>query len=280
MKHTILLILSATLVASTLPSVALAQSPAEAEAQTDAEITPEQRAKRVEQLASAGADAYRGGDFEGAIEAFKEGYQLEPVPNLLYNIAKSYEKLEKYADAVDYYQKFVVAPEVDSGARQAALDRIESLREIAALKNDQKTSDTQSDTKTKEDPQVTNPDRRREGGEEPTNYAALGTIGGGVVLLGAGLTMGYLASNQADTVTGGATYDERMNAQSDGQTYALIADGLFVAAAAAVGVGIYLYASDSGSETKPAADSSASSRAVISPWATTRSAGLGMSMDF
>jgi len=270
MKHAISLLLSVALVSATLPGVANAQETSEDASAADQELSPEERARRVEELASSGANAYRAGDFEGAIQDFKRGYALEPVPNLLYNIAKSYEKLEKYADAVDYYQKFVVAPEVDSGARQAALDRIESLREIAQLKSRQNDSKSGPD-----DPSPANPVAPAP--EEPTNYAAIATLGGSVVLLGTGLALGYLASDQADLAREGATYEERADAQSSGQTYALVADGLFVAAAVAAGIGVYFLVSDSASETKPTAESA---RTVISPWVTTRSAGLGLSLDF
>lgn len=272
MKHVLTMLFSVALVSAALPSVVFAEDATSAEGEN---ISPEERARRVEELASSGADAYRSDDFEGAIAAFKEGYRLEPVPNLLYNIAKSYEKLEKYADAVDYYQKFVVAPEVDSGARQAALDRIESLREIAQLKSQQKESSDKSNVTPAD-----NTNDYKPAPAEPTNYAAYGTIGGGVILLGTGLVMGYLASNEADVAREGGTYQERADAQSSGKTYALVADGLFVASAVAAGVGVYFLFSDSGSDTKTAAKSSAPSRTVISPWVTTRSAGLGMSLDF
>src|SRR5690554_2857852 len=153
MKHAISVLLSVALVSAALPSAVFAEDLTEGTAAAgDETLSPEERARRVESLASSGADAYRSGDFEGAIRAFQEGYRLEPVPNLLYNIAKSYEKLEKYADAVDYYQRFVVAPEVDSSARQAALDRIESLREIAQLKSRQNDSKSGPD-----DPSPANP---------------------------------------------------------------------------------------------------------------------------
>ncbi|TDP71981.1 tetratricopeptide repeat protein [Bradymonas sediminis] len=276
MKHAISVLLSVALVSAALPSAVFAEDLTEGTAAAgDETLSPEERARRVESLASSGADAYRSGDFEGAIRAFKEGYRLEPVPNLLYNIAKSYEKLEKYADAVDYYQRFVVAPEVDSSARQAALDRIESLREIAQLKSQQNESDAKGETGA---PDKTTPVKPTE--DEPSNVAAYATLGGSVALLGGGLALGYLASGEADTARDGATYEIRSDAQGSAKTYALIADGMFVAAAAAAGIGVYLLLSDSDSDTKAKADASAASRTVISPWVTTRSAGLGMSLDF
>jgi tetratricopeptide (TPR) repeat protein len=276
MKNAISIILSATLISGAMPAVVFAQDSADAQAVEPEQMTPEERARRVEALAASGAKSYRAGDYEAAIEAFKKGYAIEPVPNLLYNIAKSYEKQAKYADAVDYYQKFVVAPEVDSNARQAALERIESLREVAELKRRQQAQEGAGQGNAV----ATGPAQA----EEPTNTAALWTFGGGVALLGAGLAMGYLASSEADNVKEGETFSQRQEAQENGQTYALVADGLFVAAAAVAGIGVYLYLTDTESETnqasQPGASSEVMSRAVVAPWVSTESAGLGMSLDF
>ncbi|MFU8806550.1 MAG: hypothetical protein ACNA8W_22255, partial [Bradymonadaceae bacterium] len=57
-------------------------------------------ARKVEQLSSEGAQKYRAQDYESAISLFGQAYELEPVPNLLYNIAKCYEQLEDWDNAI------------------------------------------------------------------------------------------------------------------------------------------------------------------------------------
>jgi tetratricopeptide (TPR) repeat protein len=259
--------LSATLFLGVSPGTAFAQDSGD---QNSGDLSDEERARKVEQLAAEGAKAYRGGAYDEAVTAFKKAHALEPVPNLLYNIAKSYEKQEKYQEAVDYYQEFVVAPEVDSEARKAALKRIDSLREIADIKESEDSSAVGDNTQEPVEPtQPTQP-------PEPTNSTALWTMGGGAALIGAGAVVGLaLASPAADKVRTGATYADRKAAQDDARTYALVADGLLVTGAVVTGIGVYLYFS--GSEDEP---EQTASKAVVTPWITSSSAGLGMSLDF
>lgn len=272
MNNAIALILSAALVATSLPGVAFAQDGDAADVE---EMTPEERAHAVEQLATAGANAYRAEDFDTAIRAFKKAYAIEPVPNLLYNIAKAYERQEKYPEAVEYYQKFVVAPEVDSSARKAAMERIDSLREIAELKREQRDRE-RSRAETPED--SASVDRAPATPARPLNTTALWTIAGGVGLLGAGLGMGYVASSKADDIQdNNASYEARRDARDSAQTFGLVADGLFVASAVVTGVGLYLLFSDSDSDARAAAGDT---RSHLTGWVTPQSAGLGMTLDF
>jgi tetratricopeptide (TPR) repeat protein len=254
-------------------TVALAGTPGLVYAQQPAEMSDEERARQVEQLAAQGAQAYRSGDYAKAIELFEKAYALEPVPNLLYNIAKCHEKQEDYEQAVDFYQKFAVAPDVDSKARQAALDRVESLREIANLQKDTAKDTGQQANNGNEQNQQIEP---TEPVVEEDNSAAVWTMVGGGALLASGAVVGLaVAKPKADEVKTGETYAQRKAARDDAQTYALVADGLLVSGAVVTGIGLYLYFSGSESEPKQTA-----SKAVVTPWVTSSSAGLGMSLDF
>lgn len=55
----------------------------------------------------AGRAAYQKGDYEGAIEEFKAAFDLKATPGALYNIAKSYEKMSRYEEAIDYFQQYL-----------------------------------------------------------------------------------------------------------------------------------------------------------------------------
>lgn len=76
---------------------------------------------------------FEAGDFEGALELFEEAYSLKPSANLLYNIARMYENLGQFQDAIDHYKLFAVAPEIDIQIRQDALTRIKTLDEVLKL---------------------------------------------------------------------------------------------------------------------------------------------------
>lgn len=55
----------------------------------------------------AGRKAYSAGDYEGAIAEFKAAFDIKASTGALYNIAKSYEKMGRYEDAIDYFQQYI-----------------------------------------------------------------------------------------------------------------------------------------------------------------------------
>src|SRR5262245_11763724 len=50
-----------------------------------------------------GAERYRAGDFHGALEHFLASNRLVPNRNVMFNTARTYEQLQRYADAHRYY---------------------------------------------------------------------------------------------------------------------------------------------------------------------------------
>lgn len=83
---------------------------------------PDQFKARME----SGRRAYSRGDFEGAIEDFKEAFDVRPEAAPLYNIAKSYEKMARYEDALDFYQQYLdIDPNAsDKADVEAIMDRL------------------------------------------------------------------------------------------------------------------------------------------------------------
>lgn len=55
----------------------------------------------------AGRKAYSAGDYEGAIAEFKAAFDIKAATGALYNIAKCYEKMGRYEDAIDYFQQYM-----------------------------------------------------------------------------------------------------------------------------------------------------------------------------
>jgi tetratricopeptide (TPR) repeat protein len=83
--------------------------------------------KKAEELHGQAVSFYKEGNYEEALKFFAMADELEPNPVTAFNIARCYDKLEKYADAYEYYKKYV---ESGDTARledaQEALERIES----------------------------------------------------------------------------------------------------------------------------------------------------------
>ncbi len=74
----------------------------------------------------SGRRAYTRGDFEGAITNFKAAFDEAPQAAPLYNIAKSFEKMARYEDAIDYYQQYLeLAPNApDRSDVQSIIERL------------------------------------------------------------------------------------------------------------------------------------------------------------
>ncbi len=73
-----------------------------------------------------GADAYRARDFRTALEHFLTSNRLVPNRNVVYNIARAYEQLSRFADAHRAYSQ-ALEGETDASAItsiRAALARI------------------------------------------------------------------------------------------------------------------------------------------------------------
>lgn len=54
-------------------------------------------------------EAYKRGDFKGAVADLEKAYSLEPVPVLLYNLGRAYEGLGETKSAIDAYERYLKA---------------------------------------------------------------------------------------------------------------------------------------------------------------------------
>lgn len=95
------------------------------DAQTDA---------RYEELTAQAAAAYREGNYADAVALFEQAYAINRVANLLYNMGRAEEKAGDFEAAIAYYERFVNEPGVRLEARQDALARLKTLREVVELR--------------------------------------------------------------------------------------------------------------------------------------------------
>lgn len=262
MRNFLCCLLVAILATGGAPSVVMAQQPADG-----AEI-----ARKVEALSSQGAQKYRNQDFAGAVELFLQAYELEPVPNLLYNIAKCYERMDDWDNAIAFYERFVVAPDVESEARQHALEQVQTLRARVQQERGGEPGDDSAPVTPPDGDAVATPTPAA----APNRTAAYITLGAGAVLLAGGGTFGWLASMSEQDFRNATTPDARLEARDSGKTQALVADGLFVAGALTMLVGTYLFITASPTAS-PATTAGAAS---VSPWISKTGAGVGVSWGF
>ncbi len=207
---------------------ALAVGPAAAQGTGGADAAAEDP---IEQLADRGLRLFQAGDFKGAVKAYREAYQFEPVGALLYNIAFIYDKkLEDYQLALDYYRRFVNAPDADQSTRISAYERIIEIRDLLEEGVDEggETGSQGGGTTTTPPPPPPPPP---ESNQALVGWIVAGT-GAGVAIVGG--VFGLLASQtHADFEEANAA--DRPDLRETGESQALIADiGMGVGAAAII----------------------------------------------
>lgn len=224
-----------------------------------------------------GTELYNEAKFEEALASFQEAATLYASPDFQFNIAKCYERLGKFEEAIRSYETYLRTAE-DSGdaavieASIADLQRRIEERDAAAQ--------NQADAEPEPEPGPKNPGRKL----AITGGVLLGI--GAAVALGGGLGFGLPVSRDNATLgdvldgnPGGLTFaeaDEIANGARLNQTLELVMIGvggaLVVTGAALLGVGM--------AKNKKAKATATTARLRVAPtWGRT-GAGLSLSGSF
>ena len=86
-----------------------------------------QARREAKELFMKGQQAYQAGDHARATQYFKEAYDREPAPALLYNLAQTYRVKGDRARAILYYERFLAA-KPDSPTADQARQQLADLR--------------------------------------------------------------------------------------------------------------------------------------------------------
>lgn len=115
---------------ATLPLVASAQTP-------DA-MTDDERDEAFQQALDKANKLYEDKKLEEALDHFKRAYEIKPEPKLLFNMGIISERLGKLEDAVGFYDKFVVSPDVTLELRAQGQKRLDILRPIVKSQREER----------------------------------------------------------------------------------------------------------------------------------------------
>jgi tetratricopeptide (TPR) repeat protein len=89
------------------------------------EVDPDVQA--VKRHFSEGKARYEAGDYQGALDQFQQARIIRELPALDYNIARCHERLERWQDAIDAYERYLRgAPDAEDAPDARA--RVEVLR--------------------------------------------------------------------------------------------------------------------------------------------------------
>ena len=179
----------------TLPALAGAAEPPapSSEASTSA---------RIAELNEAGARAYDGRSYRAAIEKFVEAYAIDHDPNLLFNLARCYEKLADFPAAIEKYEAFLAAPGADTEGRVKANT---SLVELRRLRDQNETKPADREQSAAESSSAAT-GSSVESGSSAHGVLPWVTLGAGVVVTGVGVTLYALGVRDHSQVTSSLGY--------------------------------------------------------------------------
>ncbi len=180
----------------------------------------------AESLFFAGLSDYRAGRFEKAAVAFQKAHVLTKHRDMLYNVARSRERLGDMLAAVDWYRAYLATKPAD---QTAVIHRIQQLGGEPTPKAAPKLVKSKP---TPEGPLVI---------EQGAGILPWVALGAGVVAFGAGTAFGMQALDSADSARGAELRSVASGHKDDAESKALIADVAFGVGAAAVGTAVYLW---------------------------------------
>jgi tetratricopeptide (TPR) repeat protein len=226
-------------------------------------------------LVNQGLDQYQATRFEDAITSFKAALAIKPDPKLLYNIARSYEKLGKIDESIDHYQKFVDAPGSTAQDRAKALEQIKALRaeksareavraerEPAASLNaggGEPGTGRAMEGSVRSTAPVRTERPRRQGGSHAIDYALIGVGAAGI---GAGVVFGVLALGEKSSYDSAITVADKNAHRDAGSRDALISDVAVVGGVALAALGVVLLLASDGDDDAVAVAPSVSNQGV------------------
>jgi tetratricopeptide (TPR) repeat protein len=210
-------------------------------------------------LTSEASKNFEAGRYDAAAGFFLKAYEIKPVSNILYNVGRVYEKAGDLQLALDHFERFVKAPNVEQAARQDAIERIKTIREVLALEAPKE--DSKANATIEPAP--------KSGPDHTLSYILMGA--GGVTLVTSGV-MAFLASSANDDFENASTLAERRDAADSGGTYAIVADSLLITGVVLTGVGAVLYFTAGEGEEQTAIK--------LGPTFDAHSVGLGLEMNY
>lgn len=93
--------------------------------------------KKAEDLFNQAERLYKAGDFQKALDNYKQAYFITEFPDFLFNMAQCQKQLESYDAAIDLYRSYL-RDVPDSPLRADVEKTIKELEEIAKKQKEQK----------------------------------------------------------------------------------------------------------------------------------------------
>lgn len=242
--------------------------------------------EEVDAIIAEAVQKFQNKEYEEAAVLFEQAYDLSPEPNYLFNIGRVYEEKGDLEKAVEYYGRFVREGEVELGAREVALERLQVLRAVLEETGvevddgeDGGDDGTEDDPEVVDDPTQPPDDGPADTGPEEKKPNALRIsgavlIGVGAAVLGTGGAFAGLALRDSRDLDDLDMLEPRDEKVDDGKRNALVADIMFGVGAAVAVTGVVLLAISF--KKKP----SATARTRVSPMLGRHGGGIAAEVRF
>lgn len=188
---------------------------------------------------------YDAGRYDDAAHEMRAAYELKPLPDLQYNLAQCYERLDKLTEAAQAYEIYL-SGKPDAPDRNMVQKRIANLRERAKAQAAGQKVAAPAKEKVVFKTIVVYRERPPPPGRA-ARWAAYGLGVLGLGGLGVGIAYAVFAKQAADTVTksGNPTdpgsFDKVRGVQDSGQTYPIISAVSFAIGGAACAGAVALF---------------------------------------
>lgn len=259
----------------------LALGPRTAGARSKDDVAIEKLAKEAEQL-------YKAGDYTKSAETLLRALEVKPVPKLLFNVARTYDKGGDEENALRFYQRFIDVGR-DPGLLRKASQAVERLRASRAAR--------EAEEKKRQKEQAEQAEKARRDGEAalaaaaaaqaaareavlkakeerasvprgPPVLVAFAAVGLGAAGLGAGVVFGVLARDAKRDFDDEEELADKRMFMASAKRQALFADVALgvggVAAAAAVY--LFLHGGTEGATPRPSAALGAGGATIALAW--------------
>lgn len=169
---------------------------------------------------------YQARRYTQAIELFMRAHEIRTEPELVYNIARSYERLAQLDEAVEYYERFLSLPATTAELRSRARANLTALRqEQASLDASQQPPQTPPPGPG----DGTGPDGGEvEEGRQPLATAGWVLFGVGAATAIAGVVFAGLTISSDTQFQEADVNDDRISLRDDIERNALAADVLLI----------------------------------------------------
>ncbi len=205
-----------------------------------------------------GKAAYSSSDYETAIREFKESYRLYPLPELLFNVARSHEAMGQHEEAIRTYREYLRADPQNVAEVRARIVNLQLVMEKQRAEREQTESAREQRARQEERARIAalDEEQRRER-RRRSRGALVGWITAGTGVAAAalgGIFVGLAKSKQAEAeraFKSGQEYSSIAGLERQGRNFGIAGPVLLAAGGAALvagGVLIFAYRRDAASE--------------------------------